>query len=402
MHRLPQDLKYALRNLAGAPGFTVVALITLALGIGANAAIFTAVNEALLRPRPGLGEPERLVDIGRSQDGRGFDNMSYPNFRDYRERAQAVSGVAALMIEPRPVSLQTRDGAERIYAGLVSGNYFDVLRVEPHMGRFFLPEEDLTPGSHPVVVLGHSYWLKRFGGDPGMVGREIRLNGLAYTVVGVAAPIFHGTTPVAMDAWIPLMMTPQVLAARDLLDCRPCTFIVAIGRLKPGVSMGQARAEAETIGANLAREYPEDNHGRGLTLSTSRLFPGEMTSTVGAFLGLLMAIVGLVLAIASVNVAGMMLVRASGRRREIAVRLALGARPRTIAVQFIAEGILLFLGGGAGGMLIAVWMRNALLALLPALPVPVSVDLSLDWRVVTFGVAVSLVAGLAVALVPVS
>jgi predicted permease len=166
--------------------------------------------------------------------------------------------------------------------------------------------------------------------------------------------------------------------------------------------MGQARAEAETIGANLAREYPEDNHGRGLTLSTSRLFPGEMTSTVGAFLGLLMAIVGLVLAIASVNVAGMMLVRASGRRREIAVRLALGARPRTIAVQFIAEGILLFLGGGAGGMLIAVWMRNALLALLPALPVPVSVDLSLDWRVVTFGVAVSLVAGLAAALVPAS
>jgi predicted permease len=400
MHRLAQDLKYALRNLAGTPGFTAVALVTLALGIGANTAIFTAVNEVLMRPRPGLGHPERLVDIGRSQDGRGFDNMSYPNFRDYRERAQTLSGVAALMIEPRPVSLQTRDGAERIYAGLVSGSYFDVLRVEPHIGRFFLPEEDLTPGSHPVVVLSHSYWLKRFGGDAGMVGREIRLNGLAYTVVGVTAPAFHGTTPLAMDAWIPLMMTPQVLSARDLLECRACSFIVAIGRLKPGISTDQARAEAETIGANLAREYPEDNRGRGLTVSTSRLFPGEMTSVIGAFLGLLMAIVGLVLAIASVNVAGMMLVRASGRRREIAVRLALGARPGTIAVQFMAEGILLFLGGGAGGVLVAFWMRNALLALLPALPVPISVDLSLDWRVVTFAIAVSLAAGVAAALVP--
>jgi predicted permease len=253
-----------------------------------------------------------------------------------------------------------------------------------------------------VIVLSHGYWQKRFGGDPGIVGREIRLNGLGYTAIGVAAPAFHGTTPLALDAWIPIMMTPQVLSARDLLDCRACSFMLAIGRLRPGVAPDQARAEAETIGANLAREYPEDNRGRGLTVTTSRLFPGEMTPMVGAFLALLMAIVGLVLAIASVNVAGMMLVRASGRRREIAVRLALGARAREIAIQFMAEGILLFLGAAAGGLLVAFWMRSALIALLPALPVPVSVDLSLDWRVVTFAIAVSLLAGLAAALVPVT
>jgi predicted permease len=395
-----RHLRYAFRNLAGSPGFTAVAVATLALGIGANTAIFTAVNEVLFRPRPGIGHPGQLVDIGRTDGGRGFDNMSYPNFRDYRQRNHSLSAVAALMMEPRPLSLGTRDGAERIYANLVSGNYFEVLEARPALGRFFVPDEDRTPGARPVVVLSHDCWQRRFQGDRNIAGREIALNGTKYTVVGVAAPGFHGTLPITVDAWIPMMMTPQALATNELLECRRCSFMIAIGRLKPGVTAGEARAEAEAISAQLAREYPEDNRGRGLTVTASRPFPGELTRIVGAFLGLLMAVVGLVLAIASVNVAGMMLVRAAGRRREIAVRLALGAGRGEIARQFMTEGVLVFLAGAAGGLLMAVWMRNALLALIPALPFPITVELSLDWRVVLFALALSLLAGVAASLVP--
>ncbi len=400
MQKYLGNLKHACRMLAKSPGFTVVAVLTLALGIGANTAIFTVVNEALLRPRPGIGEPERLVDVARTDRGSGFDNMSYPNFRDYQKRNQSLSGVAGLMMEPRPLSLGTSEGAERVYATLVSGNYFDVLKVRSQVGRFFLPEEDRTPETHPVVVLSHAFWQRRFHGDRTVVGREIKLNGLGYTVVGVAAPEFRGTVPVTTDAWIPIMMMPRALSAKDLLECRECSFLVAIGRLKPGVSVGQARAEAEAISANLAREFPEENRDRGLTATPSRLFPGDLFETVSAFLGLLMAIVGLVLVIASVNVAGMMLVRANSRRREIAVRLAIGAKRGQIARQFLTEGVLVFLAGGAAGLLFALWMRNALLALLPAFWLPLTVDLSLDWRVVSFALAISLLAGMAASLVP--
>lgn len=400
MDRLLQNLKHAVRMLAKSPGFTAVAVLTLSLGIGANTAIFTAVNESLLRPRPGIGHPDQLVDIGRTDNGHGFDNMSYPNFRDYRERARSLSGAAALMLEPRPLSMGSRDGAERIYANLVSGNYFDVLEVKPFLGRFFLSDEDRTPGAHPVVVLSSAFWRERFRSDRDIVGREIMLNGIGYLVAGVAPPEFRGTNPLAVDAWIPMMMASHVLASPDLLECRRCSFLIAIGRRKPGLSVGQARAEADVISAGLLREYPQDNRGRGLTVTPSRLFPGEMTKIVSAFLALLMAIVGLVLIIASVNVAGMMLVRAVVRRREIAVRLALGARRRDISRQFLTEGVLLFLAGAVPGVFVAVWMRNALLALLPVLPLPVSVDLSLDWRVLSFSLAITLLAGMTASLAP--
>jgi predicted permease len=400
MGKLLQDLRHAVRLLAKSPGFTAMAVLTLSLGIGANTAIFSAVNEALLRPRPGIGHPERLVDIGRTDDGHGFDNMSYPNFRDYRERTQSLSGAAGLMLEPRALSMGSRDGAERIYANLVSGNYFDVLEVKPFLGRFFLPEEDRTPGTHPVAVLSHGFWKERFQSDRDIVGREIRLNGIGYLVAGVAPPEFRGTNPLAVDAWIPMMMASHALTEPDLLECRRCSFMIAIGRLKPGLSVGQARSEAEVISAGLLRQYPQDNRGRGLTVTPSRLFPGELTTMVSAFLALLMAIVGLVLIIASVNVAGMMLVRAAARRREIAVRLALGARRSDISRQFIAEGVLVFLAGAMPGLFVAIWMRNALLALLPVLPLPVAVDLSLDWRVLLYSLSITLLAGMSASLAP--
>jgi len=400
MNSFLQDVKYAVRMLTKSPAFTIVAVLTLALGIGANTAIFTVVNEALLRPRPGIGDPATLVDIGRTDQDRGFDNMSYPNFRDARERTTTLSGMAGMMFEPRPMSMGTTAGSERIFVNLVSGNYFEVLQAKPHAGRFFLPEEDRTPGSHPVVVLSYAYWQQRFNGDPKMLGSAIKLNGLNYTVVGVAAREFHGTTPIAVNAWVPMMMGSQVVVSRSLLECRECSFMVAIGRLKPGNTLQQARAEFAAISANLQREYPKENKGRGLAVSESSLLPGEVQQIVGGFLALLMVIVGLVLVIAAVNVAGMMLVRGVARRREIAVRLAIGAGRGQIMRQMITEGVMLFVAGGTLGLAIAMRMRDALIRMLPSLPVPVSFDLSLDWRVLAFALLLSLFAGIAASLLP--
>jgi len=400
MSHLLLDLRYAVRMLMKSPTFTAVAILTLALAIGANTAIFSVVNEALLRPRPGIGAPDRLVDIGRSDNGRGFDNMSYPNFQDLRDRNTSFVGMAALNLEPRAMSLSGDEGSERIYVGTVSGNYFDLLQVKAHAGRFFLPEEDRTPDTRPVVVLGYAFWQKRFQGDLAIVGRDIALNGRGYTVIGVAAREFRGTLPLAMDAWVPMMMGPHVFGSRDLLTCRDCSFMLGIGRLKPGVTVEQAQAEADAIAANLQREYPAEVRDRGIVLLPSRLFPGDMRPMVGAFLALLMAIVGLVLVIASVNVAGMMLVRASTRRREIAVRLAIGAGRGHVIRQMVVEGLMLFSVAGAAGFLLALWMREGLIALLPALPFPVAFDLALDGRVILFGLAVSMSAGLVASLLP--
>jgi len=400
MNMLIKEMRYAVRMLRKSPGFSLLAILTLALGIGANTAIFTVVNETMLRHRPGIGSPESLVDIGRTDRGRGFDNMSYPNFSDFRTRSTSFVGMAAMNLMPRAMSLTTSDGAERVYVSAVSGNYFDLLQVKAHAGRFFLPEEDRTPNTHPVVVLSYACWQRRFLGNPGVVGREVKLNGLSYTVVGIAAPEFRGTVPLAMDAWIPMMMAPQVFSSKDLLECRRCSFMLAIGRLKPRVTLRQAQAEADAISANLRREYPKEVQERGFAVLSSRLFPGELQQSVGAFLALLMAIVGLVLVIASVNVAGMMLVRASARRREIAVRLAIGARRGQVIRQFALEGLMLFAAAGAAGLLLAVWMRNGLIALLPALPFPVVFDLGLDWRVVVFALGTSMLASLMATLVP--
>ena len=400
MDTLWQDLKYGLRQLRRNPGFTTVAVLTLALGIGANTAIFTLVNEVLLRPRPGIGSPEELVDIGRTQDGSGFDNFSYPNYVDFRDRNRCFSGLLGYEIEPRQVSLTEGDAAEPVFGALVSGNYFSVLQVTPALGRFFSPEEDRTPGTHAVMVLSYRYWQRRFAGDRAILGREIKINSHPFQVIGVAPEGFRSTMILAPDAWFPLMMTPVVIPGSHLLDERRDVWMVAIGRLKSGVTLQQARAEMNALAAQLEQEYPEDNRGKGVALYPSSLFPGEFQGMVGGFLALLMVIVGLVLLIASFNVAGMMLARATARQREIAVRLAVGANRGRLLRQLLTEGLLLFLAGGAAGLLVAVWMKDLLLVLLPQLPVAVELNLSLDWRVLGFTLLLSLLVGLLSTLAP--
>jgi predicted permease len=399
-----QDVRYGFRLLRRSPLFTITAALSLAIGIGANTTIFSVASAMLLRPLPGVADPGRLVDIGRTQNGKDFDNSSYPNYRDIRARATTVSDVYALRLEPQAMGLRGHDGAERIYGGIVSGNYFSVLGTRPHLGRLLMDADDEgAPGSHPVMVISYELWQRRFGGNPSAVGQTVPLNGHPFSIVGVAPRGFQGTTVIRNEAWLPISAMPLATPRRSasMLQAREAVWLIMGGRLKPGVSVGQANAELSAIASGLEREFPNENRGKGLTAMASAVIPGHIDIFAG-FLGLLMAIVGLVLLIACVNLSGMMLARAAGRRREIAVRLAIGASRWRLARQLLTETALLFVAGCALGVMLSRWLRALLLSLLPQLPVPLGVDMSTDYRVLTFAIVLSfgaaVVSGLAPAL----
>jgi putative ABC transport system permease protein len=397
-----QDVRYGYRLLLRSPLFTLTAALSLAIGIGANTSIFSVASAMLLRPLPGIAEPARLVDIGRTQNGKDFDNSSYPNYRDIRARVTTLSGVYAIKLESQPMGLGGQDGAERIYGSIVSANYFSVLGTRAIAGRLLTDADDEgAPGSHPVIVISYELWQRRFGGRPDAIGQTVPLNGYPFVIVGVTPPGFQGTTVLRSDAWVPITATPLASPRREarLLQSRPSVWLLMGGRLKPGVTVAQANAELTSIGAALEREFPDDNRGKGLVAMRSAVVPGHIDVFAG-FLGLLMAIVGLVLLIACVNLSGMMLARAAGRRREIALRLAIGASRWRLARQLLTETALLFVAGCALGLLLTRWLRALLLALLPQLPVPLGIDMPTDGRVLGFAIALSLVAAVLCGLAP--
>ena len=398
---LRQDVRYAIRALGRSPLFAVVAVISIAVGVGATTAIVTLANTLLLRPPPGVGHPERVVTVGSTRDGRGFDNFSYPNFVDYRASARSLSGLAALRVDPQAVSLAGPGGGEPIQMGAASGNFFSVLEARPALGHFFTLEDDRAPGASAVVVLSHRFWNRRFQADSSIVGKSIVLNGTPFTILGVAADRFQGPFVLAPDIWVPLTASSLLGLPADIFQSRRSVWIMGIGRLAPNVGIGQAQAELSGIAARLAAQYPAENSGHdGLVVAQASLFPGDVRPMVAGFLGLLLAIAGLVLVIASTNVAGMLLARASVRRREIAVRLALGASRGQLVMQLVVESLLVFAAAGTAGLLLAQWMVSALMALVPRLPVPLYVNPQLDWRVLTFALVVSLLTGLVAGVVP--
>jgi predicted permease len=396
-----QDVRYAVRLLRRSPLFTATAALSLAIGIGANTTIFSIASALLLRPLPGLTESDRLVDVGRTQDGHGFDTVSYPNYLDLRERAKTLTGLYAYRVEPQPMSLATRGDAERIYGNIVTANYFTVLGAQPLVGRLLQDSDDAADSSHTVVVLSHELWARKFAADPAIVGQAISLNGHPFVVVGVASPGFQGTTMMKADVWAPITAVNDAVPrlGDDILKRRRSVWLAMGGRLKDGVTIAQANGEVRGIGANLEKDYPRDNEGKNFVVMRSALMPGQIGMVTG-FLGLLMAIVSLVLLIACVNVAGMLLARAVGRRREIAVRLAIGAGRGRLIRQLLTESAILFAAGGLLGLILTKWLTALLLALLPRLPVPVGLTISPDWRVVTFAIVVSLVAAILSGLAP--
>ncbi len=396
-----QDVRYGARLLRKSPLFTITAVVSLAIGIGANTTIFSVASALLLRPMPGLSDVTRLVDVGRTQNGQGFDNSSYLNYRDLRTRMTTLEGVYAARLEPQAMSLSEGGQAERVYGTIVSANFFEILGTTPHLGRLLRDEDDRALGASPFIVISHQLWERRFASDPTAVGRAIVLNGQAFTIVGVAPRGFQGTTLLKPDLWVPISMVAQASPrmSADILTNRRAVWLLMGGRLKPGVTVQQANAEAAAIGATLEREYPQDNRGKSFAVTSMALVPGRIQA-VAAFIGLLMTIVGLVLLIACVNVSGMLLARAAGRRREIAVRLAIGAGRGRLIRQLITETMLLFVAAGTAGVLVTGWLTSLLIAVLPQLPVPLSVEITTDWRVLSFAAVASLIAALLAGLAP--
>ena len=399
METLLHDVRYGLRQLLKHPVFTILAVVSLALGIGANTAIFSLVNTVLLRPLP-VKEPSRLIEVyGALHNGADFTLQSYLNYKDYRDRNDVFSGLFVYRIV---VSSLSHNGSnERVWGFLASGNYFDVLGVKPMLGRGFLPEEDQTPGSHPVAVLSYPCWQKRFGADPAIVGRTILLNNHTFTVIGVAPKGFFGTeVAYAPEFWTPITMAKVIEPGSRYLDQRDSDNLFMIGRMKPGVTRAQVKAAMDAITLQLAKEYPAENEGRGIMLSPPGLFIPSIRDASITFAGVLMVIVGLVLLLACVNLANLQLARATGRRKEIAIRLAVGASRGRLVQQLVTEGVLLSLAGGALGLLLAAGINKLVGDIKLPMDIALVFDLRLDWRVMLFALGLSILTGVVFSLLP--
>jgi len=394
---LMRDLSYAVRVLSRSPGFTFVAVLSLALGIGANALVFSVVNALVLRPLP-VDNPQQLAFLQRVHGGPG---QSYPNYRDLRDRNQAFSGLIGYRVAP--MDLESQGHADHAWGYLATGNYFDVLGLRPVLGRFFHQEDDMQPGASPYAVLSYNCWQGRFGGDRDIVGKTIRINRQPFVVLGVAGNDFHGTELFYWpEIWVPMMMEAQIEIGNPWLEERGTMNTWVIGRLKPEVSSTQATANLNAVAADLARQYPSPNEGMQLKLTR----PGMLGDLVGgpakAFAVGVLLLAALVLLAACTNLASLLTARASDRQREIAIRLSLGATRGRLVRQLLTETFVLSVAGGAVGYSFAVLLSHALSQWRAPLDIPVQFNVNPDWKVFFFACVISLVAGVLFGIAPAS
>lgn len=393
------DLRIAWRSLLRRPGLLVVGVVTLGLGIGVAATVFAAVDTLLLRSVPGVREPERVVEIGRSFQGRGFDSLSYPDVVDLSEQRDVFEAVAGWDLEP--MSLSTGGAGERILGFLVSPSYFGILGVEPGQGRFFLPEEGDPADPRPVVVVSHDFWQRRLGGESDVVGRTVEIDRQTLTVVGVAPPDFSGhVVGFEPEVWMPLSMTTAARPGRTEWSHRNSNWLMVVARLAPGVTEEQADARVAALFEGLRQEHPDLYRQKQARVLPLGPVPGAGRGAVGMFLTVVMGLVGLLVLVVCVNLGGLLLARGTSRRREMAVRLAVGSGRSRLVRQLLLETLVLFLLGGAAGSLVAVWGAELLSSFRLPFPDAPRLELTPDLRVMGFALGAALVSGLIFGLIP--
>ena len=391
-----QNLTYAFRRISRLPGLALVVIVSIGLGIAANATVFSMISRFVLRPAP-VGDPSTLMSLHTTHDGEQCcNNFPWPLYLDVRDQARSFSGVAAYY-ELVPASIGGNGEPARVWGQAATWNFFDVAQVGMTIGRGFTRDEERLP----VIVLGHRLWQSRFASESTILGKSIILSGRPFTVVGVAPPAFRGLDlPLDPQFWVPLGNIEQLAPSVPSRDSRASHWLAVIGRLSPGVSRTQAAAELRTLAQRLAVAYPESDKGGGFRFEQAGSLPPRDKSTVLMFLSALMVVVLLVLSIACANVANLMLAQASGRQKEMAVRLALGATRGQLLRQMLAESVLLALGGGLFGVGLSLWATQALSAFRLPAPVPLDLSVTVDWRVLLYTFALSVATGLLFGLAP--
>jgi predicted permease len=397
MHTVIQDVRFSLRVLGKQRGFTAVAILMLAVGIGANATIFSWINSVLLDPLPGARNSNQLVQLGYLVRGDVMTSFSYPEYRDLRDSTKALSGIAGR--DDLAAGIVIDREAERAWAELVTGNFFDVLGAQAAVGRVLQPSDD-QPGAPGAVVISHRYWRTRFGSDPAVVGRRVVINAHPFTIAGVAEPAFHGgESGLHFDMWLPMAAQPAVMPGGDRLAIRGSRWMTLLGRRAPGVTIEQSREEMRGIVARLAATYPgyDDHAAAVFPLAES---PTGGVSVLRPVLLILMSVAAIVLLIACANLAGLLLARSSARGREMAVRLAIGAGRGRLVQQLLVEGTLLATGGTLAAIVALRWTSGLLLSFAPPSELPIDIHVTVDWRVLAFTAGVACVTVLIFALMP--